>query len=102
MSLNIEPGQPYTKLYYAVTDQNVTTAPTGEEEYSSLTMFTMPDNGTSVALFNGSGIDNRITAEPGDRIWYYIVVDDGTGSFDRDPEITVGTYSYDIADIENP
>ena len=78
-------------LYYAVTDQTVTTAPTSG--YTAL-----PITGVSTnlgALYTGSPPDNRIPANPGDRIWYYIVLVDDNGNFDRDPEITTGTYTYD-------
>lgn len=46
---------------------------------------------------NGWGSGN-IPAQDGMRIWYYIVVIDSDGNYDRDPEIQYGAYTYDQKD----
>ena len=70
-------------LHYIATVNTVTAAPT-----SGYTAVTMTDIG-------GGVYTGEIPMNDGKRVWYYIVVTDEDGNFDRDPEIGSGAYTYD-------
>ena len=39
--------------------------------------------------------DNRIPAQNGQRVWYYIMATDNVDNYDRSPELDAGAFTYD-------
>ena len=70
-------------LYYAVTANTVTAAPTSG--YTPVTMTNASGN-----VWNGTA-----PANDGERIWYYVIATDADGNYARDPDISAGSYVYD-------
>lgn len=80
------------KLYYAVTERTVTSAPTSFLAYTERPM----------SLVGGISYQTTspIPASPDKRIWYYIIARDNQGNFDREPDLReaapdVEAYTYD-------
>jgi hypothetical protein len=79
------------KLFFKATSNSTTVAPT-----SGFTEVTMTDDiGNPCSGFTSGSCNGTITAQDGQRVWYYILAEDVQGNFDRDPEIDNGAYVYD-------
>jgi hypothetical protein len=82
-------------LYWAVTDQTVTTPPAGGWTAQGMSPLSSQD----YVLNPNPSPDTRIPPQNGKRVWYYIYAFDNIGNFDRDPDPDQGAFTYDQLDF---